>query len=196
MAAGVPQGPNGSAMLVTCRICRLPFEGSGPEARCERCGAPRSPARNRFRAAAPVLAAALALAGAMAAVAARDKLVRLAPITARAYAAIGLPVNLRGIAFDDLRTSIVEAERGQVLTIEGAVVNLTARKLEIPEMRIAVRDADSREIYVWTTRPPKPELEPRGEASFRLRLASPPAGAHEVMVSFAAGAEKSAGDKL
>ncbi len=182
-------------MLVTCRTCGRPFDGSGPETSCERCGG-RSSARNRLRAAGPVAAVILALVGGMAAVAARDKIVRLAPITARAYAAIGLPVNFRGLAFDDLRTSIVEAERGQVLTIEGAVVNLTARKLEIPEMRIAVRDANSREIYVWTARPPRPDVAPRGEASFRLRLASPPAGAHEVMVRFASASEKSAGDKL
>jgi hypothetical protein len=134
----------------------------------------------------------------MAAVAAKEKIVRWAPATARVYAAIGLNVNLRGVAFNDLRTSVVEADGRRVLTVEGALVNLTGEKVETQDMRIALRDVESREIYVWTTRAPKAELQPREETSFRLRLASPPPGAREVMVRFAAVSDKSApiGDGL
>jgi len=59
-------------------------------------------------------------------------------------------------------------------------------------MRIAVRDAGSHEIYVWTTHAPKTALEPREQTSFRLRLASPPLGAHDVMVRFASAADRRA----
>ncbi|HEV3045643.1 MAG TPA: hypothetical protein VGY52_17400 [Roseiarcus sp.] len=145
-----------------------------------------------MRSAAPLLAVSLALAGAMAAIAAREKIVRFAPATAHLYAAIGLPVNLRGLAFNDLRTRVVEADGRQVLTVEGALVNLTAEKVETSDMRIALRDVESREIYVWTTHAPKAELQPREETSFRLRLASPPPGAREVMVRFAAASDKGA----
>jgi len=187
-------------MLAACGTCGRRFESRGGVRFCADCGG--APAggflRRRAGVAAPVLAVGLALAGAMGAVGARDKLVRWAPATAPAYAAIGLPVNLRGIALDGVGASIVETAGRRVLTVEGSMVNLRGQKLEIPEMRIALRDADAREIYVWTARPPKAALDPREATSFRLRLASPPAAAHDVLVRFASATEKSApaGDKL
>jgi hypothetical protein len=184
-------------MLSTCRNCGAPLSGGVHGARCRRCGVEAAAPVARWRRATPYLAVAAAIVGAMAAIGAREKIVRFAPLTARGFAAIGLPVNLRGLAFNDLHTSVVDADGRQVLTIEGALVNLRGKKIEVPEMRIAVRDADAREIYVWTTRPPKAALDPHEETSFRLRLASPPPGAHEVMVRFASIAEKTAaGDKL
>jgi len=184
-------------MLSTCRICGAPLNRGVRGERCKRCGGDVVQSARRWRRAAPYLAVAATLVGAMAAIGAREKIVRFAPVAARGYAAIGLPVNLRGLAFNDLRTSLVEADGRRVLTIEGALVNLRGQKTEVPDMRIAVRDADAREIYVWTTRPPKAALEAREETSFRLRLASPPSGARQVMVRFAAGSEKiAAGDKL
>jgi hypothetical protein len=182
-------------MLMTCEICARPDQvRGGGSTRCTRCGGTLAPlaSKSRLRSAAPLLAVGLALAGAMAAIAAREKIVRFAPATAHLYAAIGLPVNLRGLAFNDLRTRVVEADGRQVLTVEGALVNLTAEKVETSDMRIALRDVESREIYVWTTHAPKAELQPREETSFRLRLASPPPGAREVMVRFAAASDKGA----
>jgi hypothetical protein len=183
---------NGSAMLLTCEICRRPYVSRGAATRCPTCGGvlAAKPKKNRARRAAPFLAVGLLVAGAMSAVAAREKIVRLAPAAARAYAAIGLPVNLRGVAFNDLRTSLIEADGRQVLTVEGALVNLRDQKAEIADMRIALRDADAHEIYVWTTHPPKTALEPREQTPFRLRLASPPPGAHDVVVRFAAASDK------
>jgi hypothetical protein len=139
-----------------------------------------------------LLSVALILAGAMGAVAAREPIVRAVPAAASLYAVIGLPVNLRGVAFEDLRTNIVEADGRRVLTVEGSLVNLRDRKVETSEMRIALRDAQSHEIYVWTAQAPKAALEPREQTSFRLRLASPPPGAHDVMVRFASASDKRA----
>ena len=58
-------------------------------------------------------------------------------------------------------------------------------------MRIALRDADKRELYAWTAPPPKNKLGPNEVASFRTRLAAPPDGVNDVLVKFA-----SVGDKL
>jgi hypothetical protein len=183
--------PNGPAMLLICRTCGQTFQSRSADRRCAQCGGVLTTVRRRARFT-PFLAVALTIVGGMATIGARDKIVPLAPITARAYEAIGLPVNLRGLAFNDVRTNLIDAEGRRVLTIEGAVVNLRGQKNEVPDMRIAVRDADGHEIYAWTTRPPKPALEAREETAFRLRLASPPPGAREVMVRFASTSEKSA----
>jgi hypothetical protein len=190
-------GRTDEPMLSTCRNCGAPSSGGVGRDRCRSCGSEAVAPVARWRRAVPYLAIGATIVSAMAAIGAREKIVRLAPVAARGYAAIGLPVNLRGLAFNDLHTSLLETEGRRVLTIEGALVNLRGQKTEVPDMRIAVLDADEREIYVWTTRPPKAALEPREETSFRLRLASPPPGAREVMVRFASAAERTAfGEKL
>jgi hypothetical protein len=183
-------------MLMTCEICARPSysRDAGGAVRCARCGGAltAASATRQARQSARLVTIALVLAGAMGAVAAREPIVRIIPAAAPVYAALGLPVNLRGVAFGDLRTRIIEADGRRVLTVEGALVNLRDRKVETSDMRIAVRDAGSHEIYVWTTHAPKSPLEPREQTSFRLRLASPPLGAHDVMVRFVSAADKRA----
>jgi hypothetical protein len=188
-------GSDGSAMLMTCEICARPQQSRsvGDLFRCSRCGGPlKPPTKAAPRRSTSLVVGLLILAAGMAAVAARTPIVRIAPAAARVYAAIGVPVNLRGVAFDDLHTSIVEADGRRVLTVEGALVNLRDQKVETTDMRIALRDAQSHEIYVWTAHAPKTALEPREQTSFRLRLASPPSGAQEVMVRFASASDKRA----
>jgi hypothetical protein len=185
---------------VTCAICAHSFRLDSQQRRASRC--PRCGAVGAF-AAAPagrpraktLLIAAIVLAAAATAVAARGPIVRVAPGAARVYAAIGLPVNLRGLAFADVKTSLVEGDGGRVLTVEGALVNLRDRKTEAPDMRIALRDAGNHEIYAWTAHAPKAVLSAREQAPFRLRLAAPPVGAEQVVVRFATAGEEAAPDE-
>jgi predicted Zn finger-like uncharacterized protein len=130
-------------------------------------------------------AAILALVAANAAVVAwRADVVRLLPQTASLYAAIGLPVNLRGLAFDNIRMSRVEHEGVSVLVVEGSIVNVTGRPVEIPRLRLAVRNEAKNEVYAWTMQPNRSILAAGEALPFRSRLASPPADAREVQVRF------------
>jgi predicted Zn finger-like uncharacterized protein len=137
------------------------------------------------------LAVLLILGCATAAVAARGSIVKAAPSTARIFAAIGLPVNLRGLALDKVRTNTFDLGDRKVLVVEGAIVNLRGLTMEAPNLRIALRDADKRELYVWTAPAPKSRLGPDERVAFRTRLAAPPDGVSDVLVKFAL-----AGDKL
>jgi predicted Zn finger-like uncharacterized protein len=134
--------------------------------------------------------ALLIIACAMTAVGERRPIVKAAPAIARIYAAIGLPVNLRRMALENVGANLGALDDKKVLMVEGSLVNLRDEAAEAPNLRIAVRGADSRELYVWTVKAPKNRLGPNEEAPFRARLATPPAGAHDVLVKFA-----SAGDK-
>jgi hypothetical protein len=184
---------------VTCAICAHSFRlDSEPRlaTRCPRCGAvgafaPAAASRRRSK---TIFIAALVVGAAATAVAAREPIVRVAPAAARVYAAIGIPVNLRGVAFAEVKTSLVDGDGGRVLTVEGALVNLRDRKTEAPDMRIALRDAANHEIYAWTAPAPKAVLAAREHAPFRLRLAAPPAGAEAVVVRFATSSEEAASD--
>lgn len=114
----------------------------------------------------------------------RSDIVRVLPQTASFYAAIGLPVNLRGLAFDNVRMSRAENEGVGVLVVEGSIVNVTSRPVEVPRLRLALRNTAKNEVYAWTALPGRAILAPGEALPFRSRLASPPADASDVQVRF------------
>jgi predicted Zn finger-like uncharacterized protein len=114
----------------------------------------------------------------------RTDFVRLMPQTASFYASIGLPVNLRGLDFDNLTTATEQHENVPILVVEGAIVNDSHKMSDVPHLRFAVRNAAHQEIYSWTAAPPRGTLPPGEAVSFRTRLASPPPDSHDVLVRF------------
>ncbi len=154
----------------------------------------RAAAPRRLRRLAGRIAAPLALAGllavSMVAIGARETIVGAAPLAAGAYAAIGLPVNLRGLAIEDVRARLEQSGGATTLVVEGSIVNLRQAETRAPALRIALRGKDARELYVWTTRAPKDALAPRERTSFAARLAAPPEGAKDALVKFLAPGDK------
>jgi hypothetical protein len=114
----------------------------------------------------------------------RTDVVRWLPQTAALYAAIGLPVNLRGLVFVDVATEVETQDGVTVLVVEGTIQSQVARPVEVPRLRFAVDDERSQEIYSWTAPPPRNVLAPRARVTFRSRLASPPPEARNVLVRF------------
>ncbi len=114
----------------------------------------------------------------------RKEVVQLAPQTASLYRAIGLAVNLRGLAFEGVKTTREVSEGVTVLVVEGAIVNVTSRTVEVPRLRFGVRNDAGLEIYAWTSVPARTILGPGEAVEFRSRLASPPAEARDVVVRF------------
>lgn len=130
--------------------------------------------------------ATLTLAGALvvAAIAARATIVRAIPDLAGLYAAAGLPVNLRGLEFRDVRTTSETQDGIAVLVIEGEVANVAKHAVEVPRVRLAVLGTGGQELYSWTALLPRSTLSEDEKVSFRSRLASPPPEGREVLVRF------------
>jgi hypothetical protein len=114
----------------------------------------------------------------------RATVVRFVPQTASLFSAVGLPVNLRGLSLDDVKTSMEAHDGVNVLVVEGTIANLTRQPLEVPRLRFAVRNPAGYEVYAWTALPAEPVLAPGNRAPFRSRLASPPADAQDIIVRF------------
>jgi predicted Zn finger-like uncharacterized protein len=114
----------------------------------------------------------------------RDKVVRHVPQTAGLFAAVGMPVNLRGLTFENVTTSTEVSDGMPVLIVEGTIVNVTTRPLEVPRLRFALRNSAGHEVYAWTAQPGKPTLGSGNGLAFRTRLASPPADGSDVIVRF------------
>jgi predicted Zn finger-like uncharacterized protein len=128
------------------------------------------------------LAAAAALV--VLAIAARASVVRAIPDLGGLYAAIGLPVNLRGLEFRDVRTTSETQDGIAVLVIEGEVANIAKHAVEVPRVRLAVLGTGGQELYSWTALLPRSTLSEDEKVSFRSRLASPPPEGREVLVRF------------
>ena len=130
---------------------------------------------------AAIVAFAVILAGL---IAGRTKVVQIAPQTASLYGAIGLPVNLRGLVFENVRTTGEVHEGVPVLIVEGSVANAVNHTVEVPRLRFAMRNRAGQEIYAWTSVTGRSILAPGETAAFRTRLASPPAEGRDVAVRF------------
>ena len=114
----------------------------------------------------------------------RTDVVRLLPQTAPLFAAIGLPVNLRGLAFDDVTTSIEMSEKLPVLLVKGKITNISRVPRDVTRLRFALRSAAGNEVYTWTSLPSRGVLPPGESEAFETRLASPPADGQFVVVRF------------
>jgi predicted Zn finger-like uncharacterized protein len=107
-----------------------------------------------------------------------------APQTASLYGAVGLPVNLRGLVFENVRTTGELHEGVPVLIVEGTIANVVNKTVEVPRLRFAMRNAAGHEIYAWTSVTGRSILSPGETATFRSRLASPPTDGRDVIVRF------------
>jgi predicted Zn finger-like uncharacterized protein len=123
----------------------------------------------------------------------RETVVRHLPQTASLFAAIGLPVNLRHLSFENVKVSKDVQDGVNVLVVHGAIVSTASKPVTVPRLRFAARDASDQEIYTWTALPTRSILGPGERLEFRTRLASPPADARNVMVRFFNSSDTSSG---
>ena len=114
----------------------------------------------------------------------RVALVRQFPQTASLFAMIGMPVNLRGLTFMDVKSRGEFVDGAMVLVVEGTIVNLTPKALDVPRLRFGLRNGSGHEVYAWTALPTKTLLGSGDGLPFRSRLASPPPDGRDVIVRF------------
>ncbi len=114
----------------------------------------------------------------------RSEVVRYLPQTASLFAAIGLPVNLRNLKFENVRIAKETADGINALVIEGTIVSTSGKPAEVPRLRFAARNASGQEVYTWTALPSRSILGAGDSLPFTSRLVSPPADANDIMVRF------------
>lgn len=146
--------------------------------------APRLPQRGLNRShLLPVFTAAMA-AFAVALLIWRVDIVRLMPQTAAFYDVFGLDVNVRGLAFKDVKVTTETVDGKPVMLIEGYVVSETRVPTAMPRLRFVVRDDKGTEIYAWSAVLEQPGLNPGDKTWFKSRLAAPPAEGRSIDVRF------------
>ncbi|MDB5549271.1 MAG: putative Zinc finger/thioredoxin [Tardiphaga sp.] len=114
----------------------------------------------------------------------RGDMVRLLPQTAAYYKLLGFEVNLRGLAFKDIKLSNETVDGKTVLVIEGNIVAQARTAVELPRLRFVVRDGKGTEIYAWNAVLEQAALQPGDKAWFRSRLAAPPPDGQTLDIRF------------
>ena len=123
----------------------------------------------------------------------RNDVVRLLPQTAAFYRLVGLEVNLRGLAFKDIKITYETEDAKPVLVIEGMIVGQTREAVGIPRLRFSVRDAQGAEVYAWNAVLEQSTLKPGDRAWFKSRLASPPPEGRSIDIRFFSKRDLAAG---
>ncbi len=118
---------------------------------------------------------------------ARTGLVGLVPQTASVFAAIGLPVNRRGLEIRDVVAFQNPGgdEGSAELVVEGDLVGVGRANVPVPGLRIEISDAAGKVIKSFPASAPKPNLANGESARFRAKLTDPPAQGRAVMLRFA-----------
>lgn len=192
--------PNEPAMDAAESLPERPFEET--EVPAGRARLTRSPQAKRqrinpFRALLSWQTAAIAatlLTGA-AAYLQRERVVRHLPQTARLYAAVGHPVNLRGIEIRNVSSRIIGEGDDPVLVVDGDLVNITDRKVDVPRLHFTVTGKDGQKVFAWSAQADRTSLQPGEKLNFRRRVAAPPAEARDVSVRFLLPSDMTAGIK-
>lgn len=107
------------------------------------------------------------------------------PGAARLYALFGMPVGSHGLGFEGVRYGWTSEGGQNVLEVQGDVVNLTEKPLDVPTVVIALRDESGAEISEWTTEVGEEELKGGEHAPFLRQIPSPPSNVRSVKVRFA-----------
>ena len=113
----------------------------------------------------------------------RVEVVEMYPRTAAAYAAVGAPVNPVGLEFASVRARPAPNDHGKVL-VSGALRNVRDHAVTAPVVRIALLDAEGREIGHQMLTVPGPAIEPGAVLGFATLAPDPRAQVADIGVAF------------
>ena len=140
---------------------------------------PVGPRRPRLRSA---LALGMTMLAAIAAVEAREAIVRTMPRVAGLYAAVGWPVNLRGLQFTRVTS---QADGTEGMTIMGEIRNVARHRVRIPRLAYEVRDTGGAAILSWSEAASAGTLAGGKTLAFASSPHRLPSTSRKVLVSFA-----------
>ena len=118
-----------------------------------------------------------------------DVIVKLAPVTVRAYDAAGYTVNIYGLEVHRIAQQYAILNGGRVLTIKGEITNISGTAQKIPWLRFGLKNDQSGEVYSWTLDAGARPLRAGETTTFVTRVANPPETAKNVQIRFAHASE-------
>jgi predicted Zn finger-like uncharacterized protein len=118
----------------------------------------------------------------------RNDVMSVLPFTARLYSMVALGPVVPGAGLELRQITPSRAVDGGVptLTISGQIANISSTPHVVPQLRVALRDANDHELQSWMVAVTDQPLPPGAVVPFHSTIQNPPDGATGVIVSFAA----------
>jgi zinc-ribbon domain len=126
------------------------------------------------------------LAPFVAAAALPETVVSAAPISIKAYEALGYDINLYGLEVRGIEREHIIMDGQRILAVKGLIANIDGDMRKIPWLRFALTGPSGEELYSWTLdTSAKPLLQPGETTSFVTRISAPPEAAQNLQIRFA-----------
>lgn len=124
----------------------------------------------------------------------RTDLVTWFPQLAGLYAAIGMPVNVVGLEFEDAKTLTLLRDGKTVMQISARIRSVAPRTVPLPPVLVSLLNAQGAPVYQWAVTPPAPSMDPGDVVPFATEMSAPPEAAVTVRLSFTNSTSSSAGN--
>jgi hypothetical protein len=118
-----------------------------------------------------------------------EPIVALAPSAARLYEKAGVKVNIYGLEIRKVEQKHIIDRTARVLAIKGEIWNISGTDRKVPYLRLALRDANGKEVYNWLVESSARPLRSGEITTFTTRLSEPPEIAQNLEIRFARKSE-------
>jgi predicted Zn finger-like uncharacterized protein len=115
----------------------------------------------------------------------RQDVARIWPRTAGAYAMVGLPVNLVGLAIENQHAQPTLKDGHAALVVTGSLRNIRDRPVAAPALRISLLNPAGKAVAVKIADPGGARIPPGEARRFSVDLIDPPVSATDVEIAFA-----------
>jgi hypothetical protein len=115
-----------------------------------------------------------------------ETVVAAAPISIKAYEALGYDINIYGLEVRGLEREHIIMDGQRILAVKGNIANIDSDLRKIPWLRFALTGPSGEELYSWTLdTSAKPLLRPGETTAFVTRISAPPEAAEKLQIRFA-----------
>lgn len=118
-----------------------------------------------------------------------ETVVQAAPISIRAYEALGYDINVYGLELRRVERQHVIVGGARVLAVKGDISNISDDTRKIPWLRFALVGPSGEELYTWNLDTGARPLRPGETTGFVTRVAAPPEAAQNLQIRFARSEE-------
>jgi predicted Zn finger-like uncharacterized protein len=131
-----------------------------------------------------VLVLGLLAAGAGTVATLREQVAGMVPGAAPLFAAVGLPVNTLGLAFEGVAWKPTFLAGRPVMAVTGAIRNVTDAPIDAPAVRVSLLDGKKAVLAAYELSVTNARVPPGGLRYFAWNLPDPPAGASNLEIGF------------
>ena len=114
-----------------------------------------------------------------------ETVVAAAPVSIKAYEALGYDINLYGLDIRHVERQHAIVGGVRILSVKGEITNIDTTTRKLPWLRFALVGPSGEELYTWTLNTAAKPLRPGETTGFVTRVSAPPEASQNLKIRFA-----------